>query len=43
MRVLRLASGFSLLLIIGTTFFGCGIFDEDDSEEPAPFSIDVCS
>ena len=38
MRVLRLAGGFALVFLIGSTFFGCGIFDNDESEEPAPFS-----
>ncbi|GAI04419.1 unnamed protein product, partial [marine sediment metagenome] len=37
MRVM-LARGFTLLLIIGSTFFACGIFDGD---EPAPFSMQV--
>jgi len=41
MRVLRLASSLLLLLIMGSTFFACGIFDDDDSEEPAPFSMQV--
>ena len=40
MRLL-LACSFILLLIVGSTFFGCDILDDNDKEEPAPFSMQV--